>query len=382
MKTKIWLCAMAMLLVLPLALPLPLAAKDAVQAAVGAPFSGPTPIVVNNGNPYSVGTFAIGTIQLFYVVNADHFPAGPFASFDLSLGIKAGPTTGQATQYPVNFLTLQQTGSPNVTLTPVVSSFTVTGPTWIDQTVVNISIPGSVPADPALNCDGCEIVGNLQLAAPGGSHLDTPTTVQVHIKLVHLDAPCLRVYDFLTDQGFTTIVTDTVVNLGGPKNNLKVVSTTPFGQFSDNVLIVNTCGTSQTFNLQIILDSHFETNPHNGHGQAVFTYLTSGYVDPASFNLAAFGTGTPQGENLWLSNITVPAGDSFLATVHCGLITGNPVSWLPLTSTNPVGGIFGGFSSSLYTTSTPLSAVTAGTGILDTLAAANPSTSSMSFTVQ
>jgi hypothetical protein len=58
----------------------------------------------------------------------------------------------------------------------------------------------------------------------------------------------------------------------------------------------------------------------------VFTYFTSDYVDPSSFDITTFGNGTPQGENLWLQDVTLPAGDSFLATVHMGLITGNPPS--------------------------------------------------------
>jgi hypothetical protein len=50
------------LLVLGLA---PLAwSKDAIESAVTPP-SSPTPIMQQNGHPYSSGTFAVGTIQLF-----------------------------------------------------------------------------------------------------------------------------------------------------------------------------------------------------------------------------------------------------------------------------------------------------------------------------
>ena len=106
-------------------------------------------------------------------------------------------------------------------------------------------------------------VRSLQLEAPGGSRLDTTTTIQVHI-LVQDNAACLSVYNFLTDQDFQSIVTGTTLNLGGPKNNRRVVSTNP-GQFSDNVLIVNDCGETQTFDLHIILDSY------SNNKQAVIT---------------------------------------------------------------------------------------------------------------
>jgi hypothetical protein len=50
-------------------------AKDAVVAAVATPLSPPNPIIIQNGTQYSQGTYAIGTIQLFYTVQGYQFPA-------------------------------------------------------------------------------------------------------------------------------------------------------------------------------------------------------------------------------------------------------------------------------------------------------------------
>jgi hypothetical protein len=283
------------------------AANDAIQATV-TPNTPPTPIVLNNGSGLTPGTYAIGTIQLFYTVQGFEFPTGPFATFDLGLSVAAGkpnPPTG----YPVS-LTLHQTGtgSSNVNLDPASSTFSVTSAGWSDHTTVTISIPAGAPST-----DGTDIEGNLQISAPGGAHLDTVTTVQVHVKLVYPTA-CLKLYNFITDEAFTQIVSSTNVNVNNRTG--KVTSSTPYGQLSDNVLVVNTCATSESFDVMVALDPWFRTNPAGNPGNAVFTYATTGELDPSTFNLAAFGTGTAHGQSLQLTNITVPAGDMFLMTIH------------------------------------------------------------------
>jgi hypothetical protein len=51
-------------------------------------------------------------------------------------------------------------------------------------------------------------------------------------------------------------------------------------------------------------------------------------------NLAAFGAGTPQGEAVCLSNVTLASGDSFLATVHSAIMSGITVGSLSHQSCN------------------------------------------------
>ena len=83
----------------------------------------------------------------------------------------------------------------------------------------------------------------------------------------------------------------------------------------------------------------------------MFTYATTSELDPSTFNIVAFGAGTAQGQSLHLTNITVPAGDMFLMTVHMTVNKG--VLW-----TGGNSGTFS-FSAGLYVngTSTLLGAV-------------------------
>lgn len=371
MKTRIFtLSGLALVLMLALASVAP--AKDAIKASV-VPVAPPTPIVQQNGNPYSAGTFAVGTIQLFYTVNAYQFTAGNFASFNLNLqDVNYGTTP--AAVYPA-VLSLHQIGSKDLTLTPATSSFALSAVGWTGSTLVTISIPASVPADPSLNTDGTDLVGNLQmdtsLAAGGNPHIDTVTTVQVHIKLVH-PTNCLRVFNFLTDEGFNTLVSSTTVNLGG-QDGRKVVSTTPFGQFSDNILVVNTCSVPFSFDVRAVLDPSFQTNPHGNPGNAVFTFLTSGALNPSSLLTVGKSGGTAQGQSLCLHNLSVPAGYSFLMTVHMGIIRGGLPSEL---SASPFT-----FSAEIDTAGT-LPAVCTSSGTLNPVATPSSLSATMSYTVQ
>src|SRR5262245_19360106 len=134
--------------------------KDAVVGAV-TPISPVNPIIVQNGNPYSQGTYAIGTIQLFYPIAAYQFTAGNFGSFQLDLSIKQGKSN-PATQYPAT-LDLKQTGSANLELDPAIDTLIVTGPAWTASTTVDSNIPQSVANDPAFQVDEPELAGTLQM---------------------------------------------------------------------------------------------------------------------------------------------------------------------------------------------------------------------------
>ena len=340
-------------------------AKDAIVSAVSAPFTPSTPVIAVNGNPYSAGTYAVGTIQLFYIVNAYQFTAGTFGTFQLNLEDAHVNNTGQTPNYPVT-LNLTQTGSSNMVLTPTTSSFSVTGtsPQWSDSTTVTISIPASVPNDPALNVDGTDLVGNLQLVtAPQGSHLDTVTTVQVHIRLVHPTA-CLRVFNFVTDQSFAAFSLPLGVNLfaNGPKAG-RTKNTSP-PQLSDDVLVVNTCPSPLTFDLGIRIDPDFDTSP-NPNGNSVFVFTKTSATTPP--DLTGFGIGTPKGSSPCIPNLTLAGGDTLLATVHMSI--GNI-----LGSDLPGSKIFG-FSGSV-------SAAGSGCpGTLNTLATPNPVSMQVPFSI-
>jgi hypothetical protein len=220
--------------------------------------------------------------------------------------------SGKATDYSggITFTLSQDQQGGYVDLLPSPNTFalTTTGQNGVSRITVYISPDKDGNLPPTV--DGTDLVGNLKLDA--GSKVGTVTNIQVHIRLVH-PTDCLKVYNFVTDQDFNLGILDST-SLNVPKNGAKagkVTSSQP-GQFSDNVLVVNTCGSDQSFDLRIGLDSSFTTNGAN----AVKTYNAAGEFDSSNFNTILSGTGTPKGQSLCLQNVTVAAGTSFLATAH------------------------------------------------------------------
>lgn len=329
-------------------------ATDVVQTSV----TGVTPAAVVT--PNGQGSYSPGQIEILYTVVAPQFAAGPFGSFILNLQDLQKNSTGKSPTYPAP-LSLTQTGSTQLELTPDASSFSVTAVGWTGSTTVNISIPQSVVNDSSNAVDGTTLVANLQVSSED-SHLGTNTSVQVKIKLsVPKSSTCLNVYHFATDQDFTQILSSVGVNIN-KKNN--IVATNP-GQLSDNTLVVNTCGVPETFDVKVALDSHWQTNPNNNPGNAVFTYNTTGEIDETSFNISSFGLGTPQGQNMCIQNVSVAAGDTFLMAVHMGIITG-PNSLLSNGLFNFTGGLYSANSN-------------CNTGTPDLFAAPNPDPYSLTY---
>lgn len=335
------------------------ALADAVQAGVTIPAGQPVPVITENGSGYTPGTYGVGTIHLNYTVVGTTFPTGQFATFELKMSDFA--SKGQTPSYPA-LLTVSQNGNSPLLLTPATSPLSVSGLGWAGSTLVTISISDDVAADPALNEDGDVLVGKLQLVAED-QHLKTTTDILVQITLVHPTA-CLKVYDFMSDASLANTIISTEVNVN---QRGKVTATNPYGSLSHNVMVVNTCGSTETFDLSIYLDSWFSTQ---GNGNAVLTFTTAGEVDPSAFNLALFGTGSPKGQNLCLENITVAADTTFLATVHISINNGLLATGLPAN------GVFSGFSSKLTTTGLACG------GDLLSFATPNPAATTLSFTIK
>ena len=330
-------------------------AKDSMAVSVSNATG--SPLIVNNGQ-------AVGTIQVFYTVNASAFSIGEFASFDVNWVTSAG--SGKATDYSggITFTLSQDQQGGYVDLLPSPNTFalTTTGQNGVSRITVYISPDKDGNLPPTV--DGTDLVGNLKLDA--GSKVGTVTNIQVHIRLVH-PTDCLKVYNFVTDQDFNLGILDST-SLNVPKNGAKagkVTSSQP-GQFSDNVLVVNTCGSDQSFDLRIGLDSSFTTNGAN----AVKTYNAAGEFDSSNFNTILSGTGTPKGQSLCLQNVTVAAGTSFLATAHSKITDNWPQTSLPADGTFD-------FAASLY------EQVNAScSGSLHSLASPNPAAFVLPFTIK
>jgi hypothetical protein len=325
-------CAMTVL-VLSFALTPPTvwAARDSLEAKV----SDITPAHVAltaGGVDLAPDTYSPSqNIKLSYVLEAFNFPAGitEFGTFNLGLRIVdnsgSNPTNPQnTTVYSRRVSVFQQGGGDSqLLLVPSPHYFDRGGPGDFGPSAVTISTDctGGCPTD-----DGSQLVRSLMFEDTGDgvglANSINGMQVQVEITLVH-PTQCRQLYNFLTDQDLTTSVesTDVVVVKNG-RNAGKVNATTPFGQFSSNVLVTSTCEAPEYFDLKINLDPSFDTNPNGNPGNAVFTHVAGTAVDPETFNINDFYLYSAEGQSLCLSNVTVAAGASLLATVHMGIRRG------------------------------------------------------------
>src|SRR5215218_6560004 len=78
----------------------PTFASDSLQAGVTIPADQPQPVITENGTGYTPGTYAVGVVRLTYTYIGTTFPVGPFAAFNLNVGVY-NTGKGQATSYPV-----------------------------------------------------------------------------------------------------------------------------------------------------------------------------------------------------------------------------------------------------------------------------------------
>jgi len=256
-------------------------AKDAVVAAITTPMAPSNPIIIQNGTQYSQGTYAIGTIQLFYTVPAYQFPAGNFGYFTLNLSIQSGKNT-PTTNYPV-VLSLKQTGSANLDLDPVTDSFNVDNVNWHGSTRININIPASVASNPSFQVDGSELVANLQMVVPNGSHLDTVTTIQIHLILAH-PTDCLKAYSFITNND--NIAQVDPIQVSKNSHNQKVSSNPQNPHYI--VVMTNTCSIAQCVDTRFGLNSDFELKG----AQAVKTFSSNSLIDTFS-GVSSYFSGSP-----------------------------------------------------------------------------------------
>jgi len=288
-------------------------AGESVRAAVTVPSGQPQPLITANGNPYAQGNYAVGVLRLEYTYVGFVFQPGPFASFDLGLDTVSG--NGAATVYPAP-LNLVQSGSTNVALTAVPSAFTVTPMPWSGASIVSISIPQSVAADPALNVDGTVIVGNLQLTTGPGAKLGTTTTVQVKIRLVHPTA-CLKQYTFFSDREISGDYGALTLSYGTRNGNLnKILNMSPVSASASAqvVLLVNTCADDHTVDIRVAPDARFVFGP--GLGNTTFVYAGPGALSPGAIDVSTLVNANALSHTLDITNLTVKAGESILVKVH------------------------------------------------------------------
>jgi hypothetical protein len=293
-----------------------------------------------------------GNLQLWYTVNAYSFPTGVFGTFRIDM--KALHINGLTNaSYPAT-MTLKQNGSQNLTLTPASSTIEVPYQGWEGSTVVTISIPSGVP-----NEDGTDLVGNLNFSIPASKKIGTPTSVQVHIRLVH-PTFCVKVYNFMADAGADNILADTFQLDVKVKNG--VVNSASPGTVSYNMLIANTCGQDRTVDIGAVLDSSWEVSG----AQGVKLYSANGEIDLSGYDNSLFSGGLNNGTDVCFGNATIPNGKTVLLNVKTKMEDGvseASVAVSPFT-----------FSGSVREADTSCS------GNLDPLASPNPVSAGLEFT--
>lgn len=306
-------------------------AKDAVVAAVSNPLPNPPgAIIMENGTHYSRGTYAIGTIQLYYTVTATQFTAGCNHSFDVALNYQDNGK-GKPSKYPLD-LNFRQTGSANLSLQPTQSGYSgITRASFPLYATVNICVPADVANDPVFQVDGTDLVGNLQLeTVPKGANLDTVTTIQVHLILIHpSDDACLRVLNFVTNNDITSALSSITVRKAAVPAAMPVGSTP--SQLNYIVVVANTCSETHCIDLSFALDAAFQlgsgTNPVKSFSS---NDVLDEFQDVATFWLTA-PTATNQGTNTCLYStagcFSIPATDTFM--LKADITIKSNASWPP-----------------------------------------------------
>lgn len=299
-------------------------AKDAVVVTIP---SGGAPGAIGidaNGNPLSPGTYAIGTIQLQYSDISSTWVSGPFTTFTMHIAIQHGHSN-PSTNYPANVyfrqaghgLDLTVTGCTNLTDATFANEvLTLGGSDAAADCTVQVSIP---QVDPALNFDGSVLVGNLQMDTDPGTHLDTVTTVQVHVMLVFPSATCLKLYNVITDNGVANSADPFVINAyydsPSPAHPDGTIQNTSPTNPADVVYVVNTCVASYTVDIKINLQGNFKTSGDMNMG--LFTSTTfdvnTNTLPGTDFSLFTGPSNSTTGTSACLASQTIPGGNTLLA---------------------------------------------------------------------
>jgi hypothetical protein len=226
-------------------------AKDAVRAdvtdAAGA-------VVTENGAFSVPGTYAVGTLKLHYFVTGHAFPPGTYAAPEIcfdTLAAKSKPET----RYPATMY-LDQIGGEEVVLMPSNNAPTFYETGHESCVTLDVSIPSYIAEDPDYQEDGTELVGNLRLSTPPRTHLDTVTTIKVHLTLVHpSETACVVPLHFVSDNDFGANVSATGLSLQY-NTQQQTVSSDPTRP-SHTVALVNTCEDDVTVDLGTAINGNF-----------------------------------------------------------------------------------------------------------------------------
>jgi hypothetical protein len=213
------------------------------------------------------------------------------------------------TSYPAT-VHLDQVGSTNVVLQMSPEAVTFASADDDGKCVdIAVSVPDSVASDPAFQADSTELAANLQISAPGGTHLDTVTTVKVHLTLVHPTA-CIRALHFVLNQDFTSNLGANGVRLSINRANRNLNMSPVDAQHL--LALVNTCGQSLNVDVATAINDNFELFQANA---VRTTNLNQELADEtellgSGLDWDAMGNITPPA--MCLQNVAVPANQTLV----------------------------------------------------------------------
>lgn len=208
-------------------------------------------------------------------------------------------------------------------------SFSTDGNPRLDFTVPSINVPtdGTNGTEtvtvtiPNQGPGGCTTLphilqGHVTVASSSKS-FKTSDKVTVKIVLTSGGPPpaCLNLTAATSDQNTGDLLSAVAV-----VTSKSLTKTTNPGTISVDGLVVNNCADSRTFDILVQMANNWDTQPTNNPGNSTFLYNQSGLVD--TFLVSGWGTGTKQGEEVCVQNVTLAAGASLLDRVHAQIDTG------------------------------------------------------------
>jgi hypothetical protein len=282
-------------------------AKDAIQGTVTPLLNDGdlAPLVTQNGAGLTPGTYAIGTVKLDYFVSGFSFLA-EVGRFELCLTGKAA-SSRPATAYPAT-VNLRQVGSSSLVLGLSSDSVTFSGPEEEHCVDVTVSVPASVADDPAFQEDGTELVANLQLSTPSGTHLDTVTTFKVHATLLHPVA-CIRPIHLVSNHDFSSNLSDNGIAIDF-KRGQRTLSSSPI-DLQHVMALVNICDFPVAVDIGTTINGNFDLFQSNA---VRTTSTTQQFADDSA--LLDYGMSWDDLQNtsatMCLENVSLPSNQAFV----------------------------------------------------------------------
>ncbi len=321
----------------------PLFAKDAIKATVAEDPPGLT--VDENGHGLTPGTYAIGTLKVFQIVNDDTWPT-TLGTVRVCFDVEEGKPS-PATKYPVP-IRLRQAGG-DLILAPAPATFYVNNSSWADCSDIAVSVPQSIIDDPDFNEDGTQLLANLQIEPTlPGKHLDTVTTIKIYATLIHPTASCLQTVAFPSNQGLdydlSTSTSNIAVDYKNPQGGSGFLVTVNPSQMRYNVLVLNSCVEQKTFDLALAVDSAFSVPTI---GQPVKTYHFTNIVNGLGDFPSTLPSATPKGTVFaCVPGLSVDPNHTLYTTVDIGLKTS---SWTSSSALPPLDTEYSGFTADVLT---------------------------------